>query len=98
MSGSLGLSSAVEMKLICASNKEGRQIGKNGVASIRSQKSAKAGVDQWRLQNKAVMELFERHPPLEVAFVELAQEVIRTAPWGLMWRVGTGAAIGVVDR
>ena len=49
------------------------------------------------LQNKAVRELFEKHPFLEVAFVEMAHEVIRTAPWGLMWRVGLGSVLSIVD-
>ena len=49
------------------------------------------------MQNKAVRELFEKHMALEAAFVEMAQEVIRTAPWGLMWRVGLGAMLSVVD-
>ena len=42
-------------------------------------------------------ELFEKYPVLEVAFVELAHEIIRTAPWGLMWRVGLGSVLSVVD-
>ena len=38
------------------------------------------------LQNKAIRELFEKHEVLEHTFVEMAHEVIRTAPWGLLWR------------
>ena len=34
---------------------------------------------------------------LEAAFVEMAHEVIRTAPWGLMWRVGLGAVLSITD-
>ena len=34
---------------------------------------------------------------LEIAFVEMAHEVIRTAPWGLMWRVGLGSMLSVID-
>ena len=48
-------------------------------------------------QNKAVRELFEKYPVLEGAFIEMAHEVIRTAPWGLMWRVGLGSVLSVVD-
>ena len=49
------------------------------------------------MQNKAIRELFEKHEVLEVAFVAMAHEVIRTAPWGLMWRVGLGAVLSVID-
>ena len=30
-------------------------------------------------------------------FVMLTHEVIRTAPWGLMWRVSLGAALSAVE-
>ena len=42
-------------------------------------------------------ELFEKYPVLETTFVELAHEVIRTAPWGLMWRVGTESVLSIID-
>ena len=42
-------------------------------------------------------ELFKRHKVLEIAFVEMAHEVIRTAAWGLMWRVGLGSMLSVID-
>ena len=48
-------------------------------------------------QNKAMRELFEKYPVLEVTFIEMAHEVIRTAPSGLMWRVGLGSVLSVVD-
>ena len=48
--GSLGLSREVDTKLVCVSEKEGKQLGKNGVAAIKSKKLAEAGVDQWKRQ------------------------------------------------
>ena len=42
-------------------------------------------------------ELFKRYKVLEIVFVEMAHEVIRTAAWGLMWRVGLGAVLSVID-
>ena len=50
LSGSLGLSRDVKTKLVCVSEKEGKQLGKNGVAAIKSKKLAEAGVDQWKRQ------------------------------------------------
>jgi len=32
-------------------------------------------------------ELFERYDWVESMLLEVAQEVMNTAPWGLMWRV-----------
>ena len=50
LSGSLGLSRAVGTKLVCVSEKEGKQLGKNGVLAVKSKKKAEAGVDQWKRQ------------------------------------------------
>jgi len=97
LSGSLGLSREVETKLVCISAKEGKQLGKNGVMAVKSKKLASSGISQWKLQNTAVRELFEKYPVLETTFVELAHEVIRTAAWGLMWRVGTGSVLSFLD-
>ena len=50
LSGSLGLSRAVSTKLVCVNEKEGKQLGKNGVMAVKSKKKAEAGVDQWKRQ------------------------------------------------
>ena len=50
LSGSLGLSRKVETKLVCVSEKEGKQLGKNGVAAVKSKKLAASGINQWKLQ------------------------------------------------
>ena len=42
-------------------------------------------------------ELFERYDWVESMLLEVAQEVMNTAPWGLMWRVCTGATLSFVD-
>ena len=97
LSGHLGISRAVGTKLICASEKEGTQLGKNGVAAIKSKKLASAGIYAWRVQNKPIEDLLEKYPALETMFVALASEVVTTAPWGLMWRVGIGALLSIVD-
>ena len=97
LSGDLGLSKPIHTKLVCVSEKEGVQLGKNGVAAIKSKKLATAGVDGWRVQNKPVDELLEKYPPLEKMFVVLSSEVVKTAPWGLMWRVGIGAFLSLTD-
>ena len=50
LSGSLGRSRAVNTKLVCVSEKEGKQLGKNGVMAVKSKKKADAGVYQWKRQ------------------------------------------------
>ena len=48
-------------------------------------------------QNRSMVELFERYNWVESMLLEMAQDVMNTAPWGLMWRVCTGAFLSVLD-
>ena len=50
LSGSLGLSREIKTKLVCISEKEGKQLGNNGVAAVKSKKLASSGIHQWKLQ------------------------------------------------
>ena len=50
LSGSLGLSREVKTKLVCISEKEGKQLGKKGVAAVESMNLAESGINQWKLQ------------------------------------------------
>lgn len=97
LSGALALSSEVKTKLECLSEKEGQQLGKNAVAAVKSKKLASSGIDQWKRQNKAAKELLEKHPALERMYVVLASDVVKTAPWGLFWRVSFGATLSIID-
>ena len=65
-------------------------MGKNLTPCLRSRKLIAAGVDQWRQQNRAVGELFREFPWIESMFVALGEGVVKTAPWGLMFRVCFG--------
>jgi hypothetical protein len=51
----------------------------------------------WRLQNRAVGELFVEFPWMEGMFVEIGKGVVKTAPWGLMFRVTFGAVTSIFD-
>ena len=65
--------------------------------ALRQRKSALAGLHQWKMQNLSMVELFERCDWVESMMLEVAQEVMNTAPWGLMWRVCTGATLSMLD-
>jgi len=49
------------------------------------------------MQNRSMVALFERHDWVESMLLEVAQEVMNTAPWGLMWRVCAGATLSALD-
>ena len=95
--GELSRNKAVKVKLECVEEKEARVIGNNLIPCLKSRKVISAGVDQWRLQNRAVGELFEEFPWMEGMFVELGKGVVKSAPWGLMFRVCFGALTSMVD-
>jgi hypothetical protein len=49
------------------------------------------------MQNRSVKELFEKYPWTEDMMLAIAKEVLETAPWGLAWRVTTGALLSILD-
>ena len=65
---------------------EARIIGNNLMPALKSNKTAAAGIDLWRRQNKAVDDLLTEYPWMQGFFVALGQDVIKAAPWGLKWR------------
>jgi len=87
------MSRSVSTKLECLSEMEARKIGR----SLKQRKTALAGLYQWKNQNLSMVELFERYDWMESMLLEVAQEVMNTAPWGLMWRMCTGATLSVLD-
>jgi len=95
--GRLVMSGTVHTKLECLSEMEARKIGRSLMPALKQRKTALAGLHQWKMQNASMVELFERYGWVEIMMLEVAQEVMNTAPWGLMWRVCTGATLSVLD-
>jgi len=91
------MAASVSTKLECLSKKEARKIGRSLMPALKQRKTALAGLHQWKMQNRSMVELFERYDWVESMLLEVAQEVMKTAPWGLMWRVCTGATLSVLD-
>ena len=90
-------SGSVRTKLECLSEKEARKIGRSLMPALKQRKTALAGLHQWKMQNRSMVELFERYDWVESMLLEVAQDVMNTAPWGLMWRVCTGATLSALD-
>ena len=77
--------------------KEARVIGNNLMPCLKSRQLITAGVDTWRLQNKPIKELFEANRWMEDMFVAVGTGVVKTAHWGLTFRVMTGAITSIID-
>jgi hypothetical protein len=95
--GELHMNHAVATKLACISDKEAHVIGNNLMPCLRCRKVIKAGVDVWRLQNRAVAEMFIEFPWMESMFIAVGKGVVKTQPWGMMFRVVTGAVTSILD-
>ncbi|GMH73697.1 hypothetical protein TL16_g06259 [Triparma laevis f. inornata] len=95
--GSLHMNKAVSTKMVCVSEKEAIQIGKNLIPCLKGRKVIAAGVDQWKIQNRAVRELVEKREWFEPFIVVVSKSIVKTAAWGLMWRVTVGAALSMAD-
>ena len=54
-------------------------------------------MDAWRLQNRAIGELFDIYPWIEDMFISLSTGVVKSAHWGLAFRVTSGAVTSIVD-
>jgi len=91
------MSGSVSTKLECLGEKEARKIGRSLMPALKQRKTALAGLHQWKMQNRSMVELFERYDWVESMMLTVAQDVMKTAPWGLMWRVCTGAFFSVLD-
>ncbi|GMH94195.1 hypothetical protein TL16_g12834 [Triparma laevis f. inornata] len=95
--GNLTMNRVVSTKMVCLSTREARQIGKNLIPSLKSKKLIFAAVDKWRLQNRAVKELMAVHGWFEQFIIVLGKGVVKSAAWGLLWRVIVGAVLSVTD-
>jgi hypothetical protein len=95
--GRMTFASSVSTKLECLSEAEAGTIARSLAPALRQRKTAAAGVYQWSRQNRSMIELFERHKWMEDLVLAIAQDVLETAPWGLVWRVGTGSCLSLLD-
>ncbi|GMH67615.1 hypothetical protein TL16_g04726 [Triparma laevis f. inornata] len=97
LEGSLKSNRKVGTKLVCVSENEAAQIGRNLVPSLMTEQLAAAGVNEWRVQNRAVKELMEEQVWFEPMAVVLGKGIVKAAAWGLMARVVVGAVLSVAD-
>jgi len=95
--GRLQLNRSVGTKLECLSITEAKRIGQSLSPALRQRKTAEAGLYQWKMQNPAMVELFEKHEWSESMMLTISQEVLTIAPWGMVWRVLTGAGLNIID-
>mmetsp|Transcript_23176 Transcript_23176/g.43548 ORF Transcript_23176/g.43548 Transcript_23176/m.43548 type:complete len:1049 (-) Transcript_23176:44-3190(-) len=97
LAGKLSLGKPIKTKLVCLTDLEAKQIGKNLIPALRSKKLAEAGVDQWKVQNNAVKELMEKYVWFYPMILVVSKGIVKSAAWGLMWRVVVGTVLSMTD-
>jgi len=97
LKGDLAGARSTDTKLECLEENEAKIIGKSLMPCLKSRKTPRAGVEKWEGQNLAIKELFMEFPWMKEMFVGIAEGVVKSAPWGLFWRVFLGAMVSIVD-
>jgi hypothetical protein len=93
----LAFAGSVKSSLENVSEADARLIGSYLSPALRQRKTPEAGVYQWKNQNLSMVELFDKEPWFEAMFITVAEEILKTAPWGMVWRVTTGATLSILD-
>ena len=93
----LVLVTSISTRLDWLSANEVLKIAANLSPALRQRKTPEAGLYQWKNQNPAMIELFEEHPWFESLLLIVSTEILKTAPWGVVWRVVTGAVLSIID-
>jgi len=88
---------AVPTKLECLSELEAKRIGAKLSAALRQRKTAQAGIYQWMMQNPSMVQLFDKYPFMQDMVLTMSREILKAAPWGVMFRVCTGAGLSLLD-
>ena len=84
--GAVAVNHPVSTCLASLEEREARIVGNNLMPALKKNKTAAAGVDQWRMQNKAIDELLAEFPWMKGFFIAIGQSVVYSATWGLKWR------------
>ena len=95
--GRLTLAWSVGTTLDCLSTAEAMKIGRSLMPALKARKTPEAGLYQWKKQNRSMVELFERYAWVESMMLAISKRVMKTAPWGLRWRVSVGAGLSMLD-
>jgi hypothetical protein len=95
--GKLSFNRPVECGLRSMGSVDARRIGGSLTSALRQRKTPEAGVYQWKMQNPAIAELFEEYPWCEEMVLTIAQDILSSAPWGVVWRVSIGAVLSLLD-
>ena len=89
--------SAVNTSMLTLTHDEAHIIGRKLVKALKGKKTATGGVDQWRLEHPAMMEMSERYPFFIPMCVNIGTQQIIGSVGGRNKRVIIGALLSILD-
>ncbi|GMH73670.1 hypothetical protein TrST_g7194 [Triparma strigata] len=95
--GKLHMIHTVRTKAECVSEKEAAQIGDSLSAALMTEQLMEAGVRLWIMENRPLKEISSELIWFEPFIVVLGKGIVKTAAWGLMWRVILGTFLSMGD-
>ena len=87
----------IRTKLDNLSSKEAYTIGKTFALALFDRQAAGPAVDMFCNEYVSLVELTKKQRFFEAMAVKIGQRKLEQAPWGLIFKVGTGAVLGVLD-
>lgn len=93
--GRLALNRPVDTNLDCLTVAEAKRMGESLPQALRARKTPQSGLYQWKNQNMSVRQMCAKYDFFEPMMLAISQEVLKSAPWGVVWRVCTGAILYV---
>ena len=87
----------INTKLCNLSSKDAMSIGKSFAWTLNDRRSAEAGAYLWIHDFPALVELGEKEKFFGPMVVTMGKRKLVQAPWGLIFQVGSGAVLSVLD-
>ena len=87
----------IQTNLATLSSKEALKMGQSFSVALKSRKVAEAGVDVWLNEYAALVQISKENAFFVPMAVTIGQRKLDQAPWGLVWKVGFGAFLGILD-
>jgi len=88
----------VKSKMLNLSKKEAYIIGRKLAKTLKGQKTAEAGVDQWMLAHPAMIEMGREYPFFIPMIIVIGRQKVIDAPWEMKFRVYVGAFLSILGK
>ena len=92
------VSPVVKSHMLNLSKMEENIIGRKLAKSLKGKKTAEAGVDQWMLAHRAMIEMDKKYKFFIPMIIVIGRQKVIDAPWGMKFRVYFGAFVSILGK